>query len=130
VNRNLDSLFRVFDRDGYQTLFMHPGDAWFYNRENVYRWLGAQKELFAADMENPASARAAGSRTTIWPARSSSRIRGGGAAAQTPLFSCTVTIQNHMSYTADKYGPGYVFPPVQTSAGLSDEVRTMLSRLY
>lgn len=25
-----------------------------------------------------------------------------------------VTIQNHMSYTADKYGEGYVFPPVET----------------
>ena len=36
VNRNLDSLFRVFGNDGYETAFCHPGDNWFYNRENVY----------------------------------------------------------------------------------------------
>ena len=29
VNRNLESLFRVFDADGYATSFFHPGDDWF-----------------------------------------------------------------------------------------------------
>ena len=43
-----------------------------------------------------------------------------------PLFNYTTTIQNHMSYTADKYGEGYVFPPVSTTADISPETRTML----
>ena len=38
-----------------------------------------------------------------------------------PLFNYTTTIQNHMSYTADKYGEGYVFPPVSTTADISPE---------
>ena len=51
VNRNLDSLFRVFGGDGYHTSFFHPGDDWFYNRENVYRWFGAEETVFADQME-------------------------------------------------------------------------------
>ena len=42
-----------------------------------------------------------------------------------PLFNYTTTIQNHMSYTADKYGEGYV-PPVSTTADISPETRSML----
>lgn len=125
VNRNLDSLFRVFSGDGYETLFMHPGYAWFYNRENVYKWLGADQILFAADMEGLRS-------MSSWVTDDSMADQieqrfETAAAAGTPLFNYTVTIQNHMSYTADKYGAGYSFDPVQTSAQLSDEVRTMLS---
>ena len=46
--------------------------------------------------------------------------------AEGPLFHFSTTIQNHMSYTADKYGPDYDFPPVQTSVPLSEEVETLL----
>ena len=33
-------------------------------------------------------------------------------AAGENLFHYTTTIQNHMSYTADKYGEGYDYPGV------------------
>jgi phosphoglycerol transferase MdoB-like AlkP superfamily enzyme len=124
VNRNLDSLFRVYGADGYETLFMHPGDAWFYNRENVYQWLGAREILFAKDMTGL-------SYKGRWVTDDSmaglieEKFKSSAAKNQ-PLFSCTVTIQNHMSYTADKYGAGYQFPAVQTSAQLSDQARTLL----
>ena len=52
VNRNLDSVLRVFGDEGYHTSFFHPGDDWFYNRENVYRWLGAEETVFADEMED------------------------------------------------------------------------------
>ena len=42
------------------------------------------------------------------------------------LCNYTTTIQNHMSYTADKYGTDYSYPPVETNAQLTDDVRTML----
>ena len=71
VNRNLDSVLRVFGSDGYHTSFFHPGDDWFYNRENVYRWMGAEETVFVDQMED-LTTRAAGSPTTIWP--DSSRI--------------------------------------------------------
>jgi phosphoglycerol transferase MdoB-like AlkP superfamily enzyme len=125
VNRNLDSLFRVYNADGYTTTFMHPGFDWFYNRENVYQWLGAQKIQFADDMKN---AKTKGTWVTDdYMASQIEKQFEDTTAAGKNLFNMTVTIQNHMSYTADKYGDGYQFPPVQTSASLTDDAKTMLS---
>ena len=124
VNRNLDSLFRVFGNDGYETSFYHPGDSWFYNRENVYRWLGAGETRFVEDMESPAY-----KGRWVTDDYAAGLIEEAFDQAEGPLFHVTTTIQNHMSYTADKYGPNYVFPPVETSAALSEEAETLL-RVY
>ena len=105
VNRNLDSLFRVFGADGYRTSFYHPGDAWFYNRENVYRWLGAEHEVFAKDMKNlEYKGRWV---TDDYMAGLIEQEFADTVAAGETLFHYTTTIQNHMSYTADKYGADY-----------------------
>ncbi len=115
VNRNLDSLFRVFGADGYRTSFYHPGDAWFYNRENVYRWLGAEHEVFAKDMKNlEYKGRWV---TDDYMAGLIEEEFETAVSEGRPLFNYTTTIQNHMSYTADKYGEGYVFPPVSHHGG-------------
>ena len=42
-------LFRVFGGDGYHTSFFHPGDDWFYNRENVYRCSGGGDDVRRPD---------------------------------------------------------------------------------
>lgn len=125
VNRDLDSLFRVFSRDGYHTSFFHPGYDWFYNRENVYRWLGAEETRFIDEMENPDYK---GTWVTddymaglIEDAFRSSADQG------LPLFHYTTTIQNHMAYTIDKYGKEYTFPAVQTNATLSPDTETQLA---
>lgn len=124
VNRDLDSLFRVFGGDGYHTSFFHPGDDWFYNRENVYRWFGAEETVFADQMEDlQYKGRWV---TDNYMADLIEREFEETVANSELLFHYTTTIQNHMSYTADKYGEGYAFPAVETSAALSDEVRTML----
>ncbi len=121
VNRNLDSLFRVFGNDGYETAFCHPGDNWFYNRENVYRWFGAEKSLFIGDMEAPEY-----KGRWVTDGYTAGLIEKAFEEAEGPLFHFTTTIQNHMSYTADKYGPDYSFPPVETSVSLSEEAETLL----
>ena len=121
VNRDLDSLFRVFGNDGYETSFYHPGDNWFYNRENVYRWFGAEETRFVGDMENPEY-----KGRWVTDDYAAGLIEDAFEQAEGPLFHFTTTIQNHMSYTADKYGPDYAFPPTGIS-GLSAEVETLLS---
>lgn len=121
VNRNLDSLFRVFAADGYETSFYHPGDNWFYNRENVYRWLGAGKTRFIGDMEAPEY-----KGRWVTDGYAAGLIEDAFEQAEAPLFHFTTTIQNHMSYTADKYGPDYDFPPVETSVPPSEEAETLL----
>lgn len=124
VNRDLDSVLRVFASDGYHTSFFHPGDDWFYNRENVYDWLGAEETFFADEMENLTYK---GRWVTDDYMAGFIEEKFEEAVAQGELLcNYTTTIQNHMSYTADKYGEGYVYPPVETDAQLTDDVRTML----
>ena len=127
VNRNLESLFRVFDADGYATSFFHPGDDWFYNRENVYRWLGAEHTLFADEME--AVEYKGRWVTDDYMSDLITNELESAVSAGELLFHYTTTIQNHMSYTADKYGEDYEFPPVPLTISVSDEVETML-RVY
>ena len=124
VNRNLDSLFRVFGGDGYATSFFHPGDDWFYNRENVYRWFGAEETVFADQMEDlEYKGRWV---TDDYMAGLIEREFEEAVSAGETLFHYTTTIQNHMSYTADKYGEGYEYPEVLLNVAVSDEVETLL----
>lgn len=124
VNRDLDSLFRVFGSDGYRTSFFHPGDDWFYNRENVYRWLGAEETVFADQMEDPEyKGRWV---TDDYMAGLIEREFAKAIASGETLFHYTTTIQNHMSYTMDKYGEGYDFPDVPLSVPVSEQVETLL----
>ena len=124
VNRNLDSLFRVFGDDGYATSFFHPGDDWFYNRENVYRWFGAEETVFADQMEDlEYKGRWV---TDDYMADLIEREFEEAVSAGETLFHYTTTIQNHMSYTPDKYGEGYDYPEVPLNAAVSDEVETLL----
>ena len=104
VNRDLDSVLRVFASDGYHTSFFHPGDDWFYNRENVYDWLGAEETVFADEMENLTYK---GRWVTDDYMAGFIEEKFEEAVAQGELLcNYTTTIQNHMSYTADKYGEG------------------------
>ena len=124
VNRNLDSLFRVYGADGYRTSFFHPGDDWFYNRENVYRWMGAEETVFADQMADLAY-KGRGVTDDYMAGLIEQEFEETMASGKN-LFHYTTTIQNHMSYTADKYGEGYTYPAVPLNVEVSDQVRTML----
>ena len=124
VNRDLDSLFRLYGAAGYRTSYFHPGDDWFYNRENVLRWMGAEKTLFADEMEGLEYKGRWVTDESLVPfitAEFESAVAEGR-----PLFHYMTTIQNHMSYTADKYGADYPYPEIPLTLEVSDTVRTML----
>lgn len=124
VNRNLDSVLRVFANDGYHTSFVHPGDDWFYNRENVYRWLGAEETVFVDQMgELQYKGRWV---TDDCMAAFIEKAFQSAVADGELLCSYTTTIQNHMSYTADKYGEGYDYPDVPLTLPVSEETETLL----
>ena len=125
VNRDLDSLFRVFGNDGYATSFFHPGYDWFYNRENVYRWLGAEKTVFIDQMEDPEY-----KGTWVTDSYMAGLIEeelDRAAGQGRPLFHYTTTIQNHMAYTLEKYGPDYDFPAAQVSVPLPADTEAQLA---
>ena len=124
VNRNLDSVLRLFGNDGYHASFFHPGDDWFYNRENVYRWMGAEETVFVDQMEDldykgrwVTDDYMAG----FIEDKFEEAVENGEL-----LCNYTTTIQNHMSYTADKYGADYEYPDVPLTVSVSPEVETLL----
>lgn len=124
LNRNMNSVFRVFLEDGYQTEFIHPGEDWFYNRQNVYRYFGAEKLLFSEAFEGA-------ERKGTWVTDNAvlEKLQEEFSAAMEqgdPYFNFTVTIQNHMAYTTKKYGD-YEVPEAHFTKELSWEARTMLS---
>lgn len=123
VNRDLDSIFRVFGADGYTSCFMHPGQSWFYNRENVYDWFGADESSFVEDFDAEYKGSWVTDESVLREliSRFEEKSAGGGLG-----FTYAVTIQNHMSYTAEKYGD-YVCPEVETTAELSPEIQTAVN---
>ena len=124
VNRNQDSLFRVFGADDYRTSYIHCGDDWFYNRENVLRWFGAEQTMFIDQMAAPEM-----KGRWVTDDYMAGLIEAEFEAAMAEgrqLFNYTTPIQNHMSYTADKYGADYVYPSIDVSVPLSDAVTSML----
>ncbi|MBS6749499.1 MAG: LTA synthase family protein [Firmicutes bacterium] len=123
VNRDLDSIFRVFGAGGYTSCFMHPGQSWFYNRENVYDWFGADESFFVEDFDAEYKGSWVTDESVLREliSRFEEKSAGGGLD-----FTYAVTIQNHMSYTAEKYGD-YVCPEVETRAELSPEIQTAVN---
>ena len=123
VNRGLDSIFRVFAAGGYSSCFMHPGQSWFYNRENVYDWFGADESFFVEDFDAEYKGSWVTDESVLRElvSRFEEKSAGGGLD-----FTYAVTIQNHMSYTAEKYGD-YVCPEVETTAELSPEIQTAVN---
>ena len=125
VNRDLDSLFRLYGAAGYRTSYFHPGDDWFYNRENVLRWMGAENTAFTDEMDGLEYKGRWVTDASLVPlitAEFEAAVEEGR-----PLFHYMTTIQNHMSYTADKYGPDYTYPEVPLTAEVSDTARTLLT---
>lgn len=125
VNRNLGSLFRVYNDAGYETSFIHPGYRWFYNRENTYVRLGAQRSLLYEDMDDKKM-----KGTWVTDDYVMQQIISDFEAAvseEKMLYNYTTTVQNHMAYTMDKYGADYQIPLVDTEAPLSDSTRQLLS---
>lgn len=124
VARNLDSLFRVYQEDGYVTSFIHPSVGWFYNRENTYEKLGCEIQIYDEDMENVET-----KGSWVTDAYLASLIEDTFAqttAQGDMMFSYITTFQNHMSYTQDKYGDGYVFKELSLSGQLSPETEAMV----
>ncbi|MDO4280659.1 MAG: LTA synthase family protein [Peptococcaceae bacterium] len=124
LHHNTGSLYRVFDDEDYETSMFHPGEAWFYNRENVYRWFGSEDIRFKEDM--PGLAEEGGWTMDTSFADVIIDNLNTQTAAGKHVFNESVTIQNHMSYTNDKYGD-VAIPEVPLSVEMSQADHDMLS---
>ncbi len=53
INKPIESLPTILERQGYATSAIHPYDNWFYDRNNVYKRLGFDKFISKEHFNNP-----------------------------------------------------------------------------
>lgn len=101
LKRNTPSVPRALAQAGYQTLFLHPGNDWFYNRQGVYPLLGVSDLVFSEAFQG---AERKGKWITDAAFLDVLLEEVNARAPAGPLFTYGVTIQNHQAYTYEKYG--------------------------
>ena len=125
LSGNLDSIFREYGNAGYTTSYIHPGYAWFYNRNHILPWLGADTATFYEDLNEPdwLGGYIADDYTTKLLIDRFEKDTADGSLA----LNYTTTIQNHMNYTEEKYGEEHPIPALECIRSLDEETTTELS---
>lgn len=125
LDSNKDSIFRMYNDAGYNTSYIHPGYAWFYNRNHILPWFGAATTTFYEDLEDPEwlGGYISDDYTTDLLIQQFEQDTADGGLA----FNYTTTIQNHMNYSLEKYGEDYDLPALQCNKTLSEGVNTQLT---
>lgn len=128
INSTFDALPHRLSMIGYDTLGIHPGYAWFYNRQNIYPYLGLETNYFLEDSFDLSKQGIAGyvsDKATF--DKIIDTLDTHIAQEESPLFSFTVTIQNHGPYDSH-YG---TLPKLfDTDITLSAEARDLLSQYF
>ena len=109
---NTDSYLWYLRNQGYDGDFHHPGYGWFYNRQNVNLYLGFQESFFTdnryAQFVDPLGAVYHSDHILVEQILEDLEKQG-----DTPLFSFSVSYQNHGPY-ADTPGAPVVVTPAST----------------
>lgn len=110
ITENAYSLVNYFKDSGYDTLALHPGYGWFYNRKSAYPRIGFDRFLSREDMDEDAP-RIYG---YIEDEYTVEQIIGNyekhyNENPDTPYFNFTITIQNHGPYPEIDYGRDVIY---------------------
>ena len=104
IHSDFDGLPRRLANIGYETASIHPGYAWFYNRQNVYPDLGFETCYFLEDSFDLETQGIGGYiNEVVTMDKIIETLDTHIQEEDTPFFSFTVTIQNHGPYEK-KYG--------------------------
>ena len=126
VNKKTDSLPWIFKNMGYNTLAIHPGYSWFYNRINIYKHFGFDNFIHLDDFD-PQTQNKGG---YISDEACTDRIIkefDESLSTDEPLFLFCVTIQNHGPYD-EKYNEPY--HNFSTDVSLTDLEKTLLGNYF
>ena len=94
---------------GYKTIAMHPGQPWFYNRQNGYKYLGIDEQYFIDYYNKPENYIGGYISEQITFEYFIDNIKQNLENSDDPLFYNLVTIQNHGPYDNKyAYEDGYV----------------------
>lgn len=103
IRKSFDAMPSILDNIGYDSIAIHPGYSWFYNRINVYNYFGFDKTLFLEDSFDPVTQnKGMYINETATIDTIISEFENHIATSDKPLFSFCVTIQNHGPYE-EKY---------------------------
>ena len=125
VHKSINALPWAYRGAGYATYFTHPGYSWFYNRDNVYRFLGVEERVFNDTYTDEDKKGTMISDEAFYAHLTADLDTRLGGAGETPLFAYGVTIQNHQAYPYSKYGFEPEKPPLNTA--ISDSAMETLS---
>jgi len=99
IHGDFDGMPRQLQKVGYETLSIHPGYAWFYNRQNVYPDLGFETCYFLEDSFDLETQGYGGYiNEVVTMDKIIDTLDAHIKEKDSPLFSFTVTIQNHGPY--------------------------------
>lgn len=113
IKRPLDSLASIFKKYGYESSVIHSYHNWFYNRPNVYQYLGFDKFISGEFFNTP---------TMIGPFMDDKDLYDSVLremkTTENPNFIYTITMLNHGPYKPDRF---------QDKKGITDIVSGELS---
>ncbi|MCL1987808.1 MAG: LTA synthase family protein [Firmicutes bacterium] len=128
VTRPFGGFTNTLNLLGYRSIAMHPGAAWFYNRQNVYSYLGFEQFIdeTAFDGANNMRGGYISEEHTIDRFLEEIRLHLDNFPAR-PLFFKGITIQNHGPYDG-KYGD--IPLNFNTTADLSLSDQNLLAQYF
>lgn len=128
IHQPFDALPERLAQIGYETQAIHPGYQWFYNRKNVYPNLGFENSYFLETSFDLATQGIGGYISD--KAAMDSIIKNLDThikTKDTPLFSFTVTIQNHGPYDGHY---GSLPKSFDTDIPLTDTQKDLLTQYF
>lgn len=125
----VDSFVRYFASQGYDTQYRHPGYSWFYNRRNINEYLGFADSVYSengfGERVDPETAPKRSDRVLFDYLLHDLDSR---TAEDAPLFSFSVSYQNHGPYADDlKDYRREVVPP---ETGWTEQSRNVLNNYF
>lgn len=128
VRSPIESLPRMLEKAGYDTLAIHPGYGWFYNRTNVYENMGFDDFLYLENDFDPETQNKGGYISDeVTAASIIENYEKHVETSDDPLFEFCVTIQNHGPYE-EKYGD--LETNFTTDIYLTDEEKAIYSGYF
>ena len=119
ITENAYSLVNFFKDNGYDTVALHPGYGWFYNRQSAYPRIGFDSFISRENMDEDAP-RIYGYIEDEYTTEQiiKSYENHFNINPQKPYFNFTITIQNHGPYPDFDYGRDIIY---KRPENISDE---------
>lgn len=98
LKKPMPSLFTMFKDNGYLTTAFHPYSPWFYNRDNVYKYLGVDKFTNLSNMSGYQNAGPFVSDKSF-----TDEVLNQLDSTNQSQFIFALSIQNHAPYEANRF---------------------------